>query len=209
MKVRILSIFAVLCFSFGFVPSVFAAPEDPGDGDAISTITLTGGSLSIVIDNMAFTGVTLTGTARTSVPSDLGDPWVATDPTGTGSGWNLMIKATDFSDGTHTIPLDYTYLGGHQYLFDMNVDDVTALDGHNQPSLGTGLAGDMPYIIAGTPDWNSLSGVQTVDQKFIGADEDEGMGKYEIQPDYFLDIPAEMYAGTYTSVMYVTVTAGP
>ncbi len=180
---------------------------DTGTG----TIEISGIPLSIVIDDMVFTGVTLNGTDRTSLPFDLGDPWIATDPSGSGDGWKLRIRVTDFVEPgeSHTIPWHYTYSGADQYLFKMNIDSIVSLDGHNIPTTGAGQPGDMPYVITGVPDWTTLSGLQDIDQTFISADVAEGMGRYEIQPDFFLDIPAETYVGSYTSTMTVTISTGP
>ena len=45
--------------------------------------------------------------------------------------------------------------------------------------------------------------------KFISAATDTGMGTYSVSPNFELEIPAQTYAGTYTSTVTITAATGP
>ena len=70
--------------------------------NVVGSMTVTGGSLTMsAVDNPAFAGVTLNGTAQ-SVSDSIGID--VKDLRGTGAGWHLEVTSTSFSNGTQTLP---------------------------------------------------------------------------------------------------------
>jgi hypothetical protein len=152
---------------------------------------ITGGSLSITQPTIgSFAGVTLNGQIQTT-NATMG-AFTATDATGTGFGWNVVVKATQFSTGGATpLTLPNNSLA-------LAAPTKTAQAGASDASTITTAAGDI----------DSATGV-----KILSADVNGGMGTYDITfPANALTLtlnPKDVKAGTYASTISVTVTSGP
>ena len=88
MKKRIIAMLAGLALIAG-AASVIAET---------STVTITGGTLSVGAANVAFGGITLDGTDQNATSTS--NAWTAEDARGTGLGWHLTIDSTDFTTDT-------------------------------------------------------------------------------------------------------------
>ena len=55
----------------------------------------------------------------------------------------------------------------------------------------------------------SLQNIADTTVKFLTAPTDTGMGNYTLNPDFTLEVRAEVYAATYTSTLTVTIVSGP
>jgi hypothetical protein len=154
---------------------------------ATSTVVLTGGSLAISTPTVAnFGGVTLNGTAQPTTAS-MGT-FTVTDSRGTGVGWNVTVQATQFTMTGHTLPMNSISMPAP------TVAKIDATSG-NTPSITTG-----PYLI------DNASAVKITSAAADGT----GMGSYTFTPGALtLSIPANAYAGTYTSTVTVSVVTGP
>lgn len=154
-----------------------------------SSGTVTGGSLSLSAPGAAnwAGGVTLNGTdqvASVSVPLSVNDP------RGTGAGWNLTIKGTQFENE----------------------------DGKTLPADGSSLMGATSACVGGTctsPDNTATAYAIDVpvgaspSAKFFSAAADSGMGNFTITPAVDVSVPANSYAGTYSSTLTLAATSGP
>jgi hypothetical protein len=153
---------------------------------ATSSVILTGGTLSIsapVVGN--FTTVVLDGTAKTT-PATMG-AFTVYDARGTGAGWNVTVQASQFTTGTKT--LAYGSLS-------MPNQTVTKIDSTSNTA---------PTVVAGSYLIDSASAL-----KISSAAVDTGMGSYSYSGgNLTLSIPANAYAGTYTSTVTVSVVTGP
>ncbi len=228
-KLAFLIIIAALMLSV--VPTVFA-DGDPDDDTAIGTLNVSGVGYAIDLSDFSST-IVLNGRDNWGYFNDfenLSDLWIATDMSGSGDGWNLAIKATDFScvsgacqdalgEGIDwTLPLVYNadeHQGGSYrdipmdtLSFRMPEDDITWVDGQwgdgdlaPTPSGGFGLSGD------NDPDY--FKELTDEYQQFVTASANEGMGQYALDPDFQIWIPAEMYAGTYSTTITVQISTGP
>ena len=159
-----------------------------GKAFADASVVVSAGSLSQTPQNINFPGVTLTGADQTVSDTDVTN-WSAADSTGTGAGWHINISAANFikqGDATKTIAVAN---------FKVRVTDanITLVDGNTKPTSS---------ITA----YTSLSGTA---QALMSAASGNGMGNYTYVPDFQLTIPAETYAGTYTSVVTVAIVSGP
>jgi hypothetical protein len=156
---------------------------------ADSTTAILGGSLSMTeptLDN--FASVTLNGQIQTTTAS-MG-AFTVTDSTGTGNGWNVVVKASQFTTGGET-PLTLP-----NNSLDIALPTVTAQEGATDASTITKLNGKI----------DNATGV-----KVLSAAADGGMGKYDIGANTLTLnlLPKDVKAGTYTSTVSVTVTTGP
>jgi len=174
---------AIIGSGFAGGKAVFAA-------ESTTNTAITGGSLSMT-DPAAgsFTPVTLDGTVQQSTASL--DNFTVTDSTGTGNGWNVMVKATPFTntEKNSTLPDDSLALAG---------PTVTAHEG----------ASDVNTITVANGTIDNTTGI-----KVLSAAANGGMGIYDIAfPNNPLSLtlnPKDVKAGTYTSTITVTVTTGP
>lgn len=230
-KLAFLIIIAALMLSV--VPTAFADPGDPDftpdDDTATGTLNVSGLGYAIDLSDFSKT-IVLNGRDNFGYVNDFGTDWIATDMSGSGDGWNLAIKATDFScisgackealgAGTDwTLPLVYNAdeHQGNTYRdvpmdtisFRMPAADITWVDGQwgdgdlaPVPNNGYALSGD--NIPA---NYKELTGEY---QQFVTAAENEGMGQYALDPDFQIWIPAEMYAGIYSTTITVQISTGP
>ncbi len=183
MKKRILIFLLVFVLLLGVTYSAYAES---------ATVSLLAGTLSETIANVTLTTTTLNGLDQTTTSASGSNSWTAADATGSGNGWNLTIEATDFSDGgSQAIDIDAGDQAFQIQLLDGNVG-VTA--GNTQP---TSSVGTLTSMASGTP------------LKFLSAAAGDGMGTYTLAPNFSLMLPAELYAGTYTSTITVTIVSGP
>ena len=150
-----------------------------------ATIVLTAGTLSVTVANITFPDTALTGAAQL-VADNSANAWQAADATGTGAGWHLNINATDFSDGSHTI------LASEMDMQLTNAN-ITVVSGNAKP----------------TSSFTVMTPLANADQEFASAALTEGMGTYNLVPDFQLSIAADAYAGSYSSTVTVTAVAGP
>ena len=155
----------------------------PASAQAI--ITLTGAPLSVSTQSITFPATMHTGQVQT-VSGATASAWVVRDPTGTGAGYRVNIRATNFVNGSHSIPV------GNFRLALANADIVT-VDGNSKP----------------TSALTSLTPLSTSDQTLLSAATDTGMGTYNVTPGFTLTIPADAYAGTYNATVTATIVAGP
>jgi hypothetical protein len=172
--------------AFGFVIGGFAQVSFAAE----STSTITGGTLSITQPTIgSFADVILDGSVQTTTAT-VGS-FTVTDATGTGNGWNVVVKASQFSDSINSLTLPTDSLS-------IALPTVTAKDGAD---LASTVTPNMGTIDNGT-------GV-----KILSAALEGGMGAYDIA--YASDaltlnlLPKDVKAGTYTSTITVTVTTGP
>lgn len=135
----------------------------------------------------AFTSVTLNGSPQ--VTSANLAPYIVTDATGSGSGWNVTIQLSQLTNASHTLPMDSVH--------------TTA-----------GVVKADPGTTSPAPTMSALTGANGADhaspQKLASAAVNEGMGVYLVSPKPFvLTVPANAYVGTYASTVTVAVNSGP
>lgn len=173
----------VLCgVTSSFSPFMIAGSAS---ADANAQIDVYGSALQIITEPIVFGDVTLNGVAQTSNGVTL--PWNAKDPTGTGAGWHVTIVAADF------IGPDNRHIPVNGFTVNLIDGDVHTVYGSTQPV--SMLAG--PAILGAIP------------QILLRANPGTGLGHYTLQPTFSLVVPAETYAGEYTSVVTVAIVAGP
>lgn len=207
----VLIVFALL---LSITPLVFA---DDGSGD----VTVTGNGYSVVIQDFNVP-VTINGSDQTLTYTDFATDWQARDMSGTGDGWHLLIKATDFicQSGAcltaPTTPINRTVLPliynvdqheSDQFAtlsFQMPDASITWVDG--QWNDGTN---DLSPDAMGDFENGDYKALTSLDQQFVSTALNEGMGTYDLDPDFQIWVPAEMYAGVYSSTITVTIDSGP
>jgi hypothetical protein len=108
------------------------------------------------------------------------------DARGNGSGWNLQISATVFSDGA-----------GH-----------TLAQGQ-VASVSQGCKAGSTCTVATSSGITYPLTIGTVAAKFFNAALNTGLGKVDVTPTINVAIPGNAYAGTYTSTVTLAAATGP
>ena len=164
------------------------APGIALGADATVTGTVTGGSLSLTTSAAPSFSATLDGSDQTktfTIPS------VLTDARGSGAGWNTTITSTEYSSGSHTLATDASTLTS---LASVCQSGGTCTDETNSVSLPVSVpAGPL----APTP------------VKYHNAEADSGMGVFDHTPTISVALPANTYAGTYSSTITLASVSGP
>jgi hypothetical protein len=107
------------------------------------------------------------------------------DARGSGAGWNLTVSSTNFSDGA-----------GHT-LAPGSVSGVTSAC--QAGNACTDATNSVTYPI-------TISGIAA---KFFNASANTGLGKVNVTPSVAVAIPANAFAGTYTSTVTLAAVSGP
>jgi hypothetical protein len=162
-----------------------AMADTSSSGDVIgSTLDLTS---PVSADWVA--GVTLNGldqAATFTIPTTLNDK------RGTGDGWNMTITSTRF-----------TKSGGKSFAADASA--ITAVSS----ACANGATCTDPDNVVGYPLTVPADVTSPDPVKFFNADADTGMGKFTVTPSVSVSVPANSYAGTYTSTLTLAATSGP
>jgi len=116
------------------------------------------------------------------------------DATGSGNGWNLTITSTQFSTGGGTPKTLSTTASTITGVTAVCVAGSTCAD----PTNGITYPVTVP---AGATAPTAV--------KFYNAATNSGMGKFTITPTVSIAIPANTFAGTYTSTITLAAVSGP
>lgn len=178
-----LGVTLVAAAAFAFPASALAATAD-------STGTITGGSLSLTTTATPTFSATLDGTDKTPTYTL---PMTVEDSTGAGAGWNTTITSTLFTTGgatPRTLSTTASSMTG--------VTSVCAEGTCTDPT--NAITYPLTVPAAATPP---------AAVKFFNAAEETGLGKFTVTPTVGVSIPANTYAGTYTSTVTLASVSGP
>lgn len=173
---------AVLAASFALSPASALAAS------ATATGTITAGTLSLATAATPAFSATLNGTTDQTPTYTV--PMTLTDATGGGLGWNTTINSTVFTSGApvHTLSTTASSITG--------VTEST-VSGTATPPTNT--------ITYGGP--LSIPTATTV--KFFNAGVNTGLGVFLLTPTVQVAIPANTFAGTYTSTLTLASVSAP
>ena len=152
-------------------------------GTLTTTATVAGtAGISLSLPSNPSISDTLDGTDQTvSYAPVLG----VTDARGLGTGWNLTIAATTFSDGS-----------GHT-LAPGTVGAVAAAC--KSGSTCTAATNSITYPLT----------IGSTASKFFNSAANTGLGRFDVTPTVDVAIPGNAYAGTYTSTVTIAAVSGP
>jgi hypothetical protein len=171
------------------VAALIAVPAVLAD-TAPATASVTGGSLSESTTSTPSVSVTLNGTNQ--VPTYTMN--IATnDQTGSGSGWNLTITSTTFSTG-----------GGSPKTLSTTASQVTGVTSACARGTCTAPTNSVTYPFTLPAGSSAPTAV-----KLFNAAVDTGLGDFTVTPTVGVSIPANTYAGTYSSTITLAVASAP
>jgi hypothetical protein len=158
--------------------------------DVTGQATVSAGSLAFSATDAPAVSAILNGTNQT--PTDPFDISV-NDARGSGAGWNLQITSTTFSTG-----------GGTPKTLSNSAASITAASSGCDQGTCTNPTNGISYPVTVPADTAAPTPV-----KIFNAAADSGMGDFTITPTLQVAIPANTYAGTYSSTMTITIATGP
>jgi hypothetical protein len=152
---------------------------------AATALALEAAALTITTAPISFPNVTLNGASQTVNGTTAA--WRA-DATGESGGWQVTVASTDFSNGSgKTIAVSNFEIR----LLDANIVRVS---------------GDLNGPVSTQTTFAALSGTGL---KIASAAVAEGIGVYDLTPDFRLTVPAQTYGGSYSATVTVNINAGP
>jgi len=145
-----------------------------------ATVSVNAGTLSEIGIFGRQASITLNGKDQGVIlPLDM----EVTDATGSGAGWNLQISGTPLSDAS-----------GHTLIQQANGGSFGCAPGS---TCTIPIATPIPVTISKTP------------QTFFSVAPNSGMGTIDLSLGSDVSVPANAFAGTYTSTLTLAVVSGP
>jgi len=162
-------------------------------GATSASETLTAGTLGFVSNpgTVTFPSTTLNGQDKTVTASQ---PLDVADATGSGAGWNVTATSTLFKSGTNTLPSGATTIGSSP--------GTPTCDTGVTCTVGGATSVAYPYSLPAAASAPTAT-------KMFNAPAGTGMGDQTISPTWTLAIPANAYAGNYTSTWTLSLVSGP
>lgn len=191
MRRPLLTAFAVLAAALAAAAAAGAATTG---SVSVSSTVLGGSTLSVATTATPSIGITLNGIDQTTSYSL---PVTIVDARGTGGGWNLTITSTAFNDGTGL---------GAGHTFPANASTITGVT----TGCGTSSTCTLPSNnVANTSLALPAGPTAPTGVKFLNAQSSSGLGTVDVNASVGVTIPANVFAGTYTSTVTVAIAAGP
>jgi WxL domain surface cell wall-binding len=160
---------------------------------ATGTATISAGSLGFVSTppNVTFSA-TLNGLDQSVTATQALD---VGDATGSGTGWNITATSTTFTTG-----------GGSPHLLSTSATTLTGAptdvcDASATCTLATNSV-TYPYTLP-------AGGTAPTATKMFNAAANTGLGNQTVTPTWRLSVPANTFAGTYTSTWTISLVSGP
>jgi hypothetical protein len=174
------------------------SPSTGASTCAIAAVgNLAGGTLTVEAPSSLSWAATLTGTDQyvdvTGAPVTV----APNDATGSGAGWNLTAAASQFSGlGNSVLPANALSFNGSTAGADSTAALVTSCVGGNACTVPSDTD-SYPVPVAASP------------ASVLTAAAGSGMGAVDVDTDWWLLVPADATAGTYSNTVTLTIGSGP
>lgn len=156
----------------------------PAHADNTVSVTITGGSRSASIADATLGSVNYSHSDQTTTGTLT---LTVDDSSGSDQGWNVTVQADNFANGSYSIPAGNFSITTYGSVTKIAGQDIDVTNGPLTNATGTLDAA----------------------RKVLYANAGFGKGEYTLPIDVQLTIPGTTVAGTYTSTLTVTISAGP
>jgi hypothetical protein len=162
-------------------------------GATTATETLTAGSLGFASTpgSVTFPATTLNGQDKTVTAPQ---PLDIADATGSGAGWNITATSTLFKSGTYALPAGATTI--------TSAPAAPTCDSNVTCTPGGSTTVSFPYTLPAAATAPTAT-------KVFNAPAGTGMADQTVTPTWSLAIPANAYAGSYTSTWTLSLVSAP
>lgn len=178
-----------LTLAVAMVPLLGTAAMGATSGTTTVTANVNAGALAITGPATASVTVTLNGLDQTPTYTLA---LVGKDETGSGTGWNLTITSTTFTTGAPVHTLSTT------------ASSLTGVTSACAQGTCTNPTNAITYPV-GVP----AGATAPVAVKFFNSAANTGMGDFNVTPTIGVTIPANAFAGTYTSTVTTAIVSAP
>jgi hypothetical protein len=168
-----------------------AAPQTALGASATVTGSINAGTLSISTTATPSFSVTLDGTDKTGSYTV---PTTVTDATGSGAGWNLTITSTQFTTG-----------GGSPHTLSTSASSLTGVTN----SCVGGSTCTNPTNTVTYPVAVPAASTPPTAVKYFNSALNTGAGQFTNSPTISVSVPANSYAGSYSSTLTLAAVSGP
>ena len=142
------------------------------------------------LSNVTAATVTGSGTSAT--------PWVIRFDTSSGSG--IMTSTDSLTGGSSTVALETIDISATDQQFQITLADTEAADA----GIGVTTGNTKP-----TSSVTSKTDIADSTVTFLSASTDTSMGDYTLNPDFELEVRAEVMVATYTATLTVAIVSAP
>ena len=182
-----LGFFVILVLAIGGSVAAFA------DSPSASVMVNAGNFTEAGPSSASANAITLDGTDQTaSYTMDI----AVVDDTGSGSGWNVTITSTTFATG------DCISTGHNLSTSASTVQSVAMAD--NGAGTYTDPTNSVSYPFTVPAACTAPAAVE-----LFNSSANTGLGHFKLTPTVHIAIPANTYAGTYTSTVTLSIVTGP
>ncbi len=173
--------------------AVAAARAATTDTITVTAVVTGGATLSVAPNGPPPTfNLTLNGSDQTT-PYTLGVIVVDARGLASGGGWNLTITSTQFKDATtHTFPTTASTITGVTTGCGTNSTCTLPTNSISNTNLAVPAATVAPTAV-----------------KYLNAANATGLGTTNVNATVSVAVPANVFAGTYTSTVTVSIVSGP
>jgi hypothetical protein len=173
--------------------AVAAARAATTDTITVTAVVTGGSTLSVAPNGPPPTfNLTLNGADQTT-PYTLGVIVVDARGLASGGGWNLTITSTQFKDATtHTFPTTASTITGVTTGCGTNSTCTLPTNSISNTNLAVPAATVAPAAV-----------------KYLNAANATGLGTTNVNATVSVAVPSNVFAGTYTSTVTVSIVAGP
>jgi alpha-tubulin suppressor-like RCC1 family protein len=166
------------------------------------------GILSMTSPTSLTWAVTGSGGNQSAVDAVSGDQQLtATDNTGTGAGWNVTVSATTFTNGTHTLP------NSAVLIFSGSLSSPAST---TAPTAACATSCTLPTDTTTYPVAITTAASSPTTYKIYDTSTSTGEGVITIGGSaaanpigWWVQVPASVYTGSYTSTVTLSVVSGP
>ena len=169
-----------------------------------------GGTFTLTYDGQTTAAIAYNASAATvETDIELLSNVTAATVTGTGVAATPWIIRFDTDTGQNIMTADDGSLTAGTSTISLETIDISVADQQFQISLQDG---DIAVVAGSTKPTSSVTSLTDIADNtltFMSAAEDTGMGSYTMDPNFDLEVRAEVYKGTYISTLTVAAISGP
>ena len=172
------------------------------------SLGVTGGTLTLTSPSSLTWSETLNGLDQSVVDVGAGDQqYTVNDATGTGAGWHVTMSATTFTNSSHTLANTGTLSTN---------GSVTSISGTGAPTATCSATCTLPTNTTTYPVAITTAASSPTPSVIYDTSANTGLGQVVIGGStasnpvgWWLQIPASVYSGSYTSTVTLEVISGP
>jgi hypothetical protein len=192
LKILVIGLIFIVALA---LPSIFKRYAQATN--VTGTATFNQGTLSLIPPTQIVWAATLTGYDMEILNTA---PYQVDDATGTGNGWNVSADYTGLTDSVTGLSL-----ANNAMTTNGSTTSATATTAPSSQCVTTCTL-PTPYT---TPTYPVTVPVGTTSAIIYAASQGSGEGDVEIDPAWWLAVPADTLAGTYTGTITMAVASGP